>query len=253
MDRFQDLGNDPASAACDEDSVIEAPPEIADERRMHARAYNHWVSLLHGQACPLVSNVRPENLDDFGPHSMMLDFTGDATSGTIAHLGAALRDECGLTHSVGTVAEIPAGAILGRLTDHYREILESGAPIGFEAEFVNQRGHNALYRGILMPLSSTGERIDFVFGVINWKELADRDVAARIAHEVGRSPERPTGVESSLVWADGPHADPFERAGLTPPTGDFDGAACAIDAGAEPSLDLGFRYGSSSSALRAHG
>jgi hypothetical protein len=240
--------------ANDEETAIEAPPEIgSDERRMHVRAYNYWVSLLDGRPYPSIEDLEPADLDDFGPQSVLLDFTAGRDNPAIAFIGRDLRAACGLGADIATVAEVPSRSLLSRLTDHYLQIIANCAPIGFEAEFVGESGANMLYRGILMPLSSTGERIDFVFGVINWKELADRDIATRIAHEVDRSPERPTGVESSLVWADGPHSDPFERAGLTPPPADLDRAARIIDAAAEPSLDLGFHYGSSSPDLRAHG
>jgi hypothetical protein len=53
------------------------------------------------------------------------------------------------------------------------QIIANRAPVGFEAEFVNQRGHNICYRGILMPFSSDGDTIDFIYGVINWKDIGD--------------------------------------------------------------------------------
>jgi hypothetical protein len=49
------------------------------------------------------------------------------------------------------------------------QIIANRAPVGFEAEFVNQRSVSICYRGILMPFSSDGETIDFIYGVINWK------------------------------------------------------------------------------------
>ena len=49
------------------------------------------------------------------------------------------------------------------------QIIANRAPIGFEAEFANQREKTICYRGILMPFSSDGETIDFIYGVINWK------------------------------------------------------------------------------------
>ena len=51
--------------------------------------------------------------------------------------------------------------------------LASRAPIGFEAEFVGHRGFPMLYRGILMPFSSDGDDIDYIYGVINWKEMVE--------------------------------------------------------------------------------
>jgi hypothetical protein len=60
--------------------------------------------------------------------------------------------------------------LLSRLTDHHFQIIATRAPVGFEADFVNERGHEISYRGILMPFSSDGQDIDYVYGVINWKD-----------------------------------------------------------------------------------
>ena len=200
-----------------DDAVSDRPMEIgADERRMHVRAYNHWVSLLHGRAYPSIEDLDPENIADFGPHSVLLDFTRGVSNPSIRFLGESLREECGFTPSIQTVGEVPSRSLLSRLTDHYLQIIANRAPIGFEAEFVGQRGHNTLYRGILMPFSSDGETIDFIYGVINWKELVDAETQARLNDEIEESrravPQKPV---AAAVWADGPSAGfdaPEERA-----------------------------------------
>jgi hypothetical protein len=66
-----------------------------------------------------------------------------------------------------------------------------------------------MYRGILMPLSSDGDSIDFIYGIINWKEVADGNTLAGLVEEVSRSAAAPA-VEASPVWADGPHADALD-------------------------------------------
>ena len=43
-----------------------------------------------------------------------------------------------------TIADVPSRSLLSRLTDHYLQIIANRAPIGFEAEFVNQRSENDL-------------------------------------------------------------------------------------------------------------
>jgi hypothetical protein len=91
------------------------------------------------------------------------------------------------------------------------QIIANRAPIGFEAEFVGQRGRNTMYRGILMPFSSSGEKIDFIYGVINWKEIAESHVSDSIARDAQRAlAAAPTPAEASPVWADGPNAEPLE-------------------------------------------
>lgn len=175
-----------------------------DERRMHVRAYNHWVSLLRGRAHPSIEDLDPDSIADFGPHSVLLDFTGGIDNPAIRYLGASLREECGVTAAITHVAEVPARSLLSRLTDHYLQIIANRAPIGFEAEFVGQRGHNTLYRGILMPYSSDGESIDFIYGVINWKEMVDAATQERLEREIEEARRATPMIAASPVWADGP-------------------------------------------------
>ncbi len=177
-----------------------------DERRMHVRAYNHWVSLLDGRPYPSIANLEPETITDFGPHSVLLDFSHGMGDPKIAYLGRALREECGLEGPIATIADVPSRSLLSRLTDHYLQIIANRAPIGFEAEFVSSRGRTTLYRGILMPFASGGVTIDFIYGVINWKELADADLQAALSAELDAAVQGNSRVAGAAaqVWADGP-------------------------------------------------
>ena len=177
-----------------------------DERRMHVRAYNHWVSLLDGRPYPSIANLEPETITDFGPHSVLLDFSHGMGDPKIAFLGRALREECGLEGPIATIADVPSRSLLSRLTDHYLQIIANRAPIGFEAEFVSSRGRTTLYRGILMPFASGGTTIDFIYGVINWKELADADLQATLSAELSAAVQGTprVSVAATQVWADGP-------------------------------------------------
>ena len=178
----------------------ERPPAIgSDERRMHVRAYNFWVSMLGGRAYPSIEDLDPEHSEDFGPHSVLLDFTGGVEDPAITFLGSALRHECGLDHDIQSISDVPSRSLLSRLTDHYLQILANRAPIGFEAEFVSQRGTNTMYRGILMPFSSDDDTIDFVYGVINWKEAPPE-----AAEFVTVPDESVVEAPAAPVWADGP-------------------------------------------------
>ena len=165
---------------------FDAPPSFgeADERRMHARAHQYWSGLRKGRAFPSVAELHPASLEDFGPTSILLDFSADSNAPRLKFVGTQLRRECGLTGFDLHVDDVPARSLISRLTDHFHEILVNRAPIGFEAEFVSLKGVQTLYRGILMPLSSNGCSIDYVFGVINWKEIADLDLTAAIVREL---------------------------------------------------------------------
>src|SRR5438067_2317299 len=174
MDSYREHPSDfdlPASEPAPVDDVAAAIG--TDERRMHVRAYNYWVSLLEGRDFPSIEDLEPTNVADFGENSVLLDFTCGRDNPAIPYIGAGIRDECGLDDDTRTISDVPARSLLSRLTDHYLQIIANRSPIGFEAEFVNQRSENICYRGILMPFSSDGDTIDFIYGVINWKTVGE--------------------------------------------------------------------------------
>ena len=221
----QDLNSVPDYTAYPEDDgAVEAPPAIGqDERRMHVRAYNFWVGLLGDRLFPSVEDLSPESDDDFGPNSVLLDFTDGMENPTIQFLGRSLRDECGIDASITAVADVPARSLLSRITDHYLQIIANQSPIGFEAEFVNQRDVTIMYRGILLPFSTDDETIDFIYGVINWKEIATDTVQQKIENEVSDAIlSAPARKIAGPVWEDGPHSasldkvEPTSQLDLTP-------------------------------------
>ena len=230
MDSYREYPSD-----FDLPSVSEASPadtgniEIgSDERRMHVRAYNYWVSLLDGRDYPSIEDLEPGEVEDFAGNSVLLDFTAGRENPATPYIGAAIREECGLDDSINSIADVPSRSLLSRLTDHYMQIIANRAPIGFEAEFVNQRSETICYRGILMPFSSDGDTIDFIYGVINWKggvpaaaPLEAAPVELPVAEEenelvldqvvpvVSPVDEAPLQAEPShFSWEDGPLHDP---------------------------------------------
>ncbi|HEX5238555.1 MAG TPA: hypothetical protein VFW39_08840 [Sphingomicrobium sp.] len=162
-----------------------------DERRMHVRAYNHWVSLLDGRDFPSIEDLEPANVEDFADHSVLLDFTCGRDNPAVPYIGAAIREECGLNDDTQTIDDVPSRSLLSRLTDHYLQIIANRAPIGFEAEFANQRDETICYRGILMPFSSDGDTIDFIYGVINWKHVGEEHPAPAEMPRVEFQPDEP--------------------------------------------------------------
>lgn len=172
MDSYRDHPSDFDLPSAASSSTNDVATQIGtDERRMHVRAYNYWVSLLQGRDFPSIEDLEPGELEDFASNSVLLDFTCGGENPAIPYVGAAIRHECALDDDVRTIAEVPSRSLLSRLTDHFMQIIANRAPVGFEAEFENPRGEAICYRGILMPFSSDGDTIDFIYGVINWKHV----------------------------------------------------------------------------------
>jgi hypothetical protein len=189
MDGFREYPTDfdlPQATEADQPYDVSAAIGT-DERRMHVRAYNHWVSLLGGRDFPSIDDLEPGDVEDFASYSVLLDFTCGRDDPAIPYVGTAIRDECGLDDDMRTISDVPSRSLLSRLTDHYMQIIANRAPVGFEAEFDNPAGETICYRGILMPFSSDGDTIDFIYGVINWKHVDAAADAAAISDEI--SPE----------------------------------------------------------------
>lgn len=231
MDGLRELGGDgfgmnaPDYISLDDDAIVEAPPPVVgqDERRLQVRAYNFWTGLLDGGPFPPVAPLLAGHLPDFADRSVLLHFDEGYEDPAIVQLGALLASECGDGAMPARLSDVPGRTLLSRITDHYMQIIANEAPIGFEAEFVNQDSRNILYRGILLPFSSDGEKIDYIYGVINWKELADQQTTDDLLLQIGQAlaavpAQRPSGMgmldalnaaepaDRAGVWADGPRA-----------------------------------------------
>jgi hypothetical protein len=180
----------PLASPADDDETGSEPLPMAislNERRLQVRAYNFWTRLLDDRTFPAIADLDLAALPDFAAYGVLLDFSTGLDDPSIGFIGEALATECGSTRTIRKVRDVPGRSLLSRITDHYMQIVANQAPIGFEAEFVNLRGLDVLYRGILLPFSSDGTQIDHIFGVINWKELAQADIAAAIQSQYDRS------------------------------------------------------------------
>lgn len=171
---------------------VQAPPPAIgqNERRMQVRAYNLWATLLADRSFPDIRKFDPKDHADFGDYAVLLDFSTGIDDPMVLHLGAKLASECGVAGGgrfVGQLSDVPTGSLISRITDHYVQILARQSPIGFEAEFVNRRGKLIVYRGILLPFSSDDRTIDHIYGVMNWKEVADTPLSEKLAADLANA------------------------------------------------------------------
>src|SRR5688572_7337187 len=118
-------GGAPNDTDGDEDTTRETPPAAIgqDERRMQVRAYNFWAGLLDNRNFPSVEDFDPSAVSDFGPHSVLLDFTGGIDNPAIQYLGDKLAEECGADGPIQSLDDVPSRSLLSRITDHYMQIL----------------------------------------------------------------------------------------------------------------------------------
>lgn len=176
-----------------------------DERRMQVRAFSFWNSLLGARAIPLIADLDLAALPDFGPSSLLVSLSGAGPD--IRFIGDKLRAEAGLFGDTVTLTQIPPRSLISRLTDRCTQVVSSQSALGFEAEFINHHGHETLYRGLLLPFSSDGAGVDYVFGVISWKEMV-RSAQAAPSASAGRGAGHGLRPRPSWsAWRDGTASD----------------------------------------------
>ncbi|MDT0509485.1 divalent metal cation transporter [Novosphingobium sp. MMS21-SN21R] len=168
-----------------EDDVVASdppPPVGQDERRMQVRAYNYWAGLLGQNSFPPVATLLDGVYPDFAENAVLLHFDEGIEDPAISFVGGKLAEECGTESSIARLSQVPGRSLLSRITDHYMQIIANQAPIGFEAEFVNQHGRTILYRGILLPFRRTA-RLHHGVTTITSPQAADalRPIAGNLA------------------------------------------------------------------------
>src|SRR3954453_20371002 len=118
MDSYREHPSDFDPQSAPETAAADVAAAIGtDERRMHVRAYNHWVSLLDGRDFPSIEHLEPDNIQDFSPHSVLLDCSCGGENRAMPSLGTAIRAECRLDDNMRPISEIPSPSLLSRLTD----------------------------------------------------------------------------------------------------------------------------------------
>lgn len=171
----QDFASDAGAGAID-------APFFGGERRSHVAAHEHWAACLNGRFCPAPGDLDRPCIED--AHSVLIEMLDGAP--ILKRAGKMLLDSAG-AEDLPRLSDLPPTSFLALLVAHYRQVLVSREPVAFTGEHVTPSGQASLYRAILLPLSSDGRSVDHILGTINWREFADSDLAARIAHEVDRS------------------------------------------------------------------
>jgi len=186
------------------------------ERRMHARAYDYWVSLLNGRPMPAISDLDPDRLRAFSDRSVLVDLPADGGVPVIAYLGRELRDEAEVSTSQPTIADVPDNTLLSELLRRFSDIVAYQAPVGFEAEFAGPKSGRVLHRGILLPFSNQDGALASVYGVLSWKQVAAAEQAPDIAAAVGSALSSRASAPVVCAWGDGPGAALTASAALPP-------------------------------------
>jgi hypothetical protein len=170
------------------EALLDAFKEISPaERRRHATVFNYWLSIRGDRPFPPIRDLDPLEISDAGPCSILLEVMGGGDDADIRHLGHALKDG---GQKIERISEASRPSLLSCIASQLPIVASSRQPIAFEDNFPS--GDSTAHCWItLLPFSSTGKWIDYVYGFVSLKgadaaaegpEAAeDAEVAAELA------------------------------------------------------------------------
>lgn len=154
---------------------IQAIGPSSSETRLSRRALLYWRSLKGRSDTVRLDQFDPLYLQDRGSNGFLIDFI-DPADPILRHLGSGLGEEAGLHADNIPLAQLPPGSLVSHVTNVARDALTTAGPVQEECE-VDLGGTTLLYRCVLLPLCSSGDQFDHVYGIVTWKSLRTESAA----------------------------------------------------------------------------
>ena len=154
------------------------------ERRRHATVFNYWSSIRGDRAFPPIRDLDPLEISDAGPCSVLLEVMGGGDDADIRHLGHTLKVD---GQKIERISEAPRPSLLACIASQLPIVASSRQPIAFEDNFPS--GDSTAHCWVtLLPFSSTGKWIDYVYGFVTLKGAeATAEDEAETAEEVAEA------------------------------------------------------------------
>jgi hypothetical protein len=139
----------------------------AGERRKHASVLNYWLSIRGSKEFPPLHDFDPLEISDFGPSSMLVEIMGSGSDAEIRHLGEALKAD----GMVERIADAPNPSLLASIARKLPIVEISRDFLAFEDDFTTANGSTNCWV-TLLPLSSTGAWVDYVYAFVSVETVA---------------------------------------------------------------------------------
>ncbi len=140
------------------------------ERRITQRVYNYWERLAGNRQMPEESDLDPDLLGDDWPHCFLLQ-TRDIEhieQFNFTYLGEGiLRAYTDAGIDPNNLYLVGPNAFY--LAPHFKQVMDSRAPIVESSHFYALDGTKILYRQCLLPIGSNPEKVESIFGAMLFK------------------------------------------------------------------------------------
>ena len=185
--------------AADESSAEALFSEFKDlsgpERRRHATVYNYWLSIRRDRQFPPIRDLDPLEISDAGPYSVLLELIGSGEDADIRHLGQAIKAGAKFER----ISEAPGRSLLSCIAERLPDVASVKQAIAFEDEFDAADGPTRCWV-TLLPFSSTGTWIDYVYGFVTLQNTAAEAEEKPVPEpEVAAAEEAAAAPEAAVV------------------------------------------------------
>lgn len=190
------------------DSLLSAFRTIKPaERAKHANIVDYWLSVRGNKDFPPLHDLDPLEISDAGPCSILLELISGGQDAEIRHLGDALNEFCASTR----IIDAPNPSILHSIARKLPIVAISRDILAYEDDFNGTAGRTRCWV-TLLPLSSCGSWVDYVYAFVSVETAASK--AAEAATPSEPTPD-PVAEEAEPV-AHAPVEEPDEALDLAP-------------------------------------
>lgn len=138
--------------------------DVSNERRLHLRSFDYWLSLKGERTYPLFSDLRAEDLAPFKSNSLLLEFTDKGI--VVRFVGDIIQSLIAAPMKVGSyLAEFPDCGFSVAMIEQFAE--ESGREKAAEFEFLEE---DTECRGMMLPFSSDGQQPNFIMVTASFRK-----------------------------------------------------------------------------------
>jgi hypothetical protein len=167
----------------------------APERRRHATVFNYWLSIRRDRQFPPIRDLDPLEISDAGPCSVLLELIGGGEDADIRHQGQAIKDG----PKVERISEAACPSLLSCIAERLPEVSRSKQALAFADEFEGSAGLTRCWV-TLLPFSSTGTYVDYVYGFVSLG-------AGAVDGEAQAEPEDAAEAEAAPKAKEAPEAE----------------------------------------------
>jgi hypothetical protein len=144
-----------------------------EERAKHETIVDYWLSIRGDKELPPLHDLDPLEISDAGPNSILLELIGGGQDAEIRHLGDALNEFCASKR----VIDAPNPSVLHSISTKLPIVAISRDILAYEDDFSGVAGRTRCWV-TLLPLSSCGSWVDYVYAFVSVETGTDRSATA---------------------------------------------------------------------------